>query len=149
MGRRLNAHDFCAFSNLGILIDGYLRNDAIKGRHKRVFHLHGLDNGNALAADDPRALLHQHVEHLAMHRRPHKPTSVLIPSVVQSEVTQSNLGLTPTAQDIDRLVIAYDQPILRGYGAIDGDALTAWAIPDLRNHPVAFYKNWQLQPSFA
>ncbi len=64
-------------------------------------------------SDDLRARLNQNMEHLAMHGCPHNPASVMIPSLIQSEVTQSDFGLPSVAQDIDGVAIGHDHGIFR------------------------------------
>src|SRR5450631_4702003 len=48
--RRFNHHHLGALADLGVLGDRDLGNGAIQGGCQRVLHLHGLDDGKALAA---------------------------------------------------------------------------------------------------
>src|SRR6185437_12424365 len=69
--RRHNAQYLCTFRHLRAPADRNVGDGPVNGRNECVFHLHCLDYGNTLAADDPRTLLHQDIEHLAMHGRPY------------------------------------------------------------------------------
>ena len=61
-----------------------------------------------------------------MHRCPHNPACVVIPSLIQSEVTQSDFGLASVAQDIDDVAVGYDNGILRRRTALETETLRPW-----------------------
>src|SRR6185295_16153583 len=103
--RRHNAQYLCTFRHLRAPADRNIGNGAVNGRDKCVFHLHCLDNGNTLAADDPRTLFHQDIEYLAMNGRPYNPAFVLIPSLVEREIAQAYFGLPPMAQHVNGVTI--------------------------------------------
>src|SRR5450631_4187209 len=56
---RRNHHHLGALADLGVLDDRDLGDGAVRGGDERVFHLHGLDDGEALATRHALALFHQ------------------------------------------------------------------------------------------
>src|SRR4029077_10526555 len=141
--RRHNAQYLCTFRYLRAPADRNVGNGAVSGCNKCVFHLHCLDNSNALAADDPRTLFHQDIEYLAMHGRPYNPTFVLIPSLVEREIAQAHFGLPPMAQHIDGVAIGDGQRVPGRRLAVDGHYRSGAAVGDLGCNNLAFGNDLQ------
>ena len=107
--RRLNHHHLGAFGHLRVGRDGDLGNGAVDRRRERVLHFHRLDDGEALAARDVGALLHQNRQYLAMHRRAHQPALAVFPALLEGEIAQRHLGLAAVAQHKDRVTALASQ----------------------------------------
>ena len=92
------------------------------------------------------ALLHQNIQYLAMHGCAHNPASILIPSLIESEIAQPHLGLTPVAQHIDRVPTRYRHRVFCGRIAVDRNRGALRAINDLRHDCLVFGEDRQREP---
>src|SRR4029078_5597192 len=99
--RRHNAQYLCTLRHLCAAADRNVGNGPVNGRNKCVFHLHCLDYGNTLAADDLCTLLPQNNEALCMHGLPYTPAFFLGPSLGERQIAQAHFGLPPMAQHVN------------------------------------------------
>ena len=114
-----------------------------------VLHLHGLDDGDPLAARHGRALFHQNGEHLAVHRRAHQPAGAGIRGLVEHEVAQGHFGLAAGAQHVDGVIGRDRDRAGRRRLAIDGHHRTGRAVAHLRRHGLAVGDHRQQQRAGA
>jgi hypothetical protein len=84
-----------------------------------------------------------------MHRRSYNPASILIPSLIQGEVAQSDLGLPSVPQDIDCVAIRHDHSVLRRRMARDQNLTAAGIICHFRYRRLIVGENGQRQLPLA
>jgi len=84
-----------------------------------------------------------------MHGCPHNPARVVIPSLVQCQVTQSNLGLASIPQDINDVGIGYDRGIFRRRAALNRNLLTLGIVGYFGHGRLIIDQNRQSQPPSA